>query len=88
MSWVITFYGFYMFGETMVSSTWNEIVFRDQQTCMRYLVENKEYLEKNATEYFSDWKANGKTYVLEGYNLECDPLVIEADAPLILVEKS
>jgi len=88
MSWVITFYGFYMFGETMVSSSWNEMVFRDQQNCMKYLVENKEYFEDNVVEHFKDYEAKGRTYVLEGYNLECDPLVIEADAPLILVKKS
>ena len=88
MSWVITFFGFYMFGERMVGSTWNEIVFKNQQSCIKYLVENKEYFERNVEEKFKDYRANGKTYVLEGYNLECDPLVIEADAPLILVKKS
>ena len=85
---VITFYGFYMFGEVAFSSTWNQIVFRDQQSCLKYLVENKEYISESATKYFKDYKVNGKTYVLEGYNLECDVFVTEADEALILAKKS
>tara|TARA_B100001250_G_scaffold192279_1_gene165293 strand:+ start:860 stop:1093 length:234 start_codon:yes stop_codon:yes gene_type:complete len=76
--YVITFFGFYVFGEVFYESSYTRKLFPSQESCLVYLIENRETVVHSALQEFGEFKANGKTYVLEGYNLECDVFTTDA----------
>lgn len=77
MTYQITFYAVYAWFTIGFASHYQQISFDNQGDCLLYLFEHKETLEQSAKEKYKELKVGDKTYVLEGFNIECDVVLQE-----------
>lgn len=56
---------------TPIQSHWQSKQFKTELDCLRYLVNQYEVIEENASKYFGEYEINKRTYRLKNLKLRC-----------------